>query len=378
VASIIYTTWGSLAWLVEEYMEDFLWLYNTIAGTRRLLKEGATEALPSPDPINLVITGANLDEEGRYTIELTCSTKSLGGLFGLLPMSEEDWARQYAQREVGWDGGIIRQYKGVRIRVLFRTAKGDVEDVFLKPPGAVVKRTIVLPAPYSYVEVTTELVFDVDEQKIEETKKQGQVLVVAGIGSLLVPFSEELAPLITKLGGLSPSTIEYWLIVSQIADALKKIGVVGTASALAAYAATQLQKLMPTARAAPTTVTMPAPPTPAPPAPAPAPTTAKTKTSMTAVAYAIDTTLRIETALRDENGIPLSGKTIEFRVEGKTVGSATTDASGTATLDIPKPEAAVRITAEFAGDENYEGCTAATSYVPPMLPLRRPAKYVPI
>jgi hypothetical protein len=26
VASIIFTKWGSLAWLIEEYMEDFLWL----------------------------------------------------------------------------------------------------------------------------------------------------------------------------------------------------------------------------------------------------------------------------------------------------------------------------------------------------------------
>jgi len=99
---------------------------------------------------------------------------------------------------------------------------------------------------------------------------------------------------------------------------------------------------------------------------------------MTAVAYAMDTTLKIETVLRDENGIPLSGKTIEFRVEGKTVGSATTNAAGIATLDIPKPEAAVRITAEFAGDEKYEGCAAATSYTPPTQPTTQPAPHIPV
>ena len=371
MSSIIYTSWGSLAWLIEEYMEDFLWLYNTAVGTRKLLQEGAAEGLPSPDPVVLTITGATLDEDGRYVIEVTCSTKPLARFFGLAPMTEEEWARSKAWDYAGLEKSL-KQYKGVKVRIRFKTAKGDVEDVFIKPPGAIVKRTIVLPAPYNYVEVVTSVVWEVDEGKMAEERREQQVATIALIGTLALPYSQEVAGFLAKLAGMSPSTITYWITVSQLAEVLKKMGYASLAALLATKAKEQIEKMMPAAGAAPAAAPPATTPTPTPPTPSPPPTPAiaKTKTSMTAVAYAVNETLRIEVVLRDENGIPLSGKTIEFRVEGKTVGSATTDTSGTATIEIPKPDTSIKITAEFAGDEKYEGCAAATSYTPPALPLR--------
>ncbi|MCI4409544.1 MAG: hypothetical protein JHC26_10670 [Thermofilum sp.] len=242
--------------MTEEYLEDFLWLNNQLQNGAILLKEGQSYPLPSPTPVNLEITGAYIDENGNYTIVVTCSTKPLTGLFGLISYSEEDWARNYTRREQGWDGGIIKSYKGVRVTILFRTSKGDVVDTFLKPPYATVKRTITLPAPFSYVEATASLVFDVDEDRIKQTQAEGIVLTVALLGTYFLPYSDELAPLAAKLMKLSPSSMDYWITVSQIANVLQKMGKVSLATTLATLASDQLSKI-PTAKAQPVTTTPP-------------------------------------------------------------------------------------------------------------------------
>lgn len=242
--------------MIEEYMEDFLWLNQQLQYGTRLLKEGQSHALPSPDPVKLEITGANLDENGNYIIVITCSTKPLTGLFGLIPYSEEDWARNYARREQGWDGGIIKSYKGVRVTILFRTSKGDIVDTFIKPPYAIVKRTITLPAPFSYVEATASLVFDVDEDRIRQTQQEGIILTIALLGTYFLPYNTELAKLAAKLMKLSPSTMDYWITVSQIANVLQKMGKISLATTLATLASDQLSKIS-TAKAQPITTPPP-------------------------------------------------------------------------------------------------------------------------
>jgi hypothetical protein len=57
----------------------------------------------------------------------------------------------------------------------------------------------------------------------------------------------------------------------------------------------------------------------------------------------------------NNTGGPLSGKTVEFKVDGTVVGSAPTDASGVATVNYTVPDGAAtrNIEAAFAGDADY-------------------------
>jgi hypothetical protein len=63
------------------------------------------------------------------------------------------------------------------------------------------------------------------------------------------------------------------------------------------------------------------------------------------------------TLRRQDNGAPISGKTITFKVAGSTVGTASTDGSGIATLPYTVPLSASLgsriLRAEFAGDTVY-------------------------
>ena len=246
--------------MIEEYMEDFLWLSQQLQGATRLLKEGQTEGLPSPDPIRLEITGANIDENGNYIIVVTCSTKPLSILFGLVPQTEEDWARNKA-----WEYGGLREslkaYKGIKVRIKFRTAKGDVEDVFIKPPGAIVKRTIILPAPYNYVEVVTYTVWEAEQAAIERERQTQIAITIALIGTIIVPYSAEIAGIAAKLAGLSPATLDYWFVVQELAMAIKAAGLSTLAGSILAVAQEQINKLLITAKAQPVAPQPPQPPT---------------------------------------------------------------------------------------------------------------------
>lgn len=242
--------------MIEEYMENFLWLSQQLQYGTRLLKEGQVEGLPSPDPVKLEVTGANIDENGNYIIVVTCSTKPLSIFFGLVPQTEEDWARNKA-----WEyGGLkdsLKTYKGIKVRIKFRTAKGDVEDEFIKPPSAIVKRTIVLPAPYNYVEVVTHTVWEADEKDIQRERKNQIAITIAIIGTIFVPHSPEIAALAAKLAGLSPSTLTYWFTVQKIATIIKAMGLTTLAGSLLSLAEEQISKLMPLAKAQPETTTQP-------------------------------------------------------------------------------------------------------------------------
>ncbi|MFN2589089.1 MAG: S8 family serine peptidase [Actinomycetota bacterium] len=65
----------------------------------------------------------------------------------------------------------------------------------------------------------------------------------------------------------------------------------------------------------------------------------------------------------DESGGPLAGHVIEFFVEGRSLGTATTDASGVATMDVKNNAAPGHrvITAVFAGTDFYDGSSAEGS-----------------
>ncbi len=60
-------------------------------------------------------------------------------------------------------------------------------------------------------------------------------------------------------------------------------------------------------------------------------------------------------------GLPLAGKTVDIKVDGSSVGTDDTDASGVATVSYLIPDGMAvgdhAIGAEFAGDANYEGTT---------------------
>ncbi len=67
------------------------------------------------------------------------------------------------------------------------------------------------------------------------------------------------------------------------------------------------------------------------------------------------------TLTRADNGDPVSGKTLDFAVDGTGVGSAVTDGSGVATLSYTIPEGSGvgdrTITVSFAGDTEYNAST---------------------
>ena len=59
--------------------------------------------------------------------------------------------------------------------------------------------------------------------------------------------------------------------------------------------------------------------------------------------------------ITDNNGNPLSGKTIQFLIDGKSVGSNVTDSTGTAVLShkVNETQGSHVITAKFVGDNTY-------------------------
>lgn len=59
--------------------------------------------------------------------------------------------------------------------------------------------------------------------------------------------------------------------------------------------------------------------------------------------------------ITDNNGNPLSGKTIQFLIDGKTVGSNVTDSTGTAVLShkVTETQGSHVITVKFVGDNTY-------------------------
>jgi len=242
--------------MIEEYMEDFLWLSQQLQNGARLLKEGQVEGLPSPDPIRLEITGANIDENGNYILVITCSTKPLSIFFGFVPQTEEDWARNKAW-EYGGLSESIKTYKGIKVRIKFRTAKGDIEDQFIKPPNGIVKRTIVLPAPYNYVEVVTYTVWEAEKEKIEREREKQMAITIALIGTIIVPYTPEIAGIAAKLMGFSPATLDYWFAVQELADALNRVGLGMIAGSLLNIAREQIEKILGIAKAQPITATQP-------------------------------------------------------------------------------------------------------------------------
>jgi len=264
VASIILTKWGSLAWLVEEYLEDFLWLSQQVSNLTTFVKGGEAVPLPSPAGVRLSVTGARIDEEGNYELAITCET-ALPGLLGIpLPwQTEEDWALGEA---FGATKGkeVDAVYKGIRVRLLFKTEKGDVMDEFVKPPYATVRRIVKLPAPPAYFKAESSILVEVDADKFKQATAASITISIAGLGAFTVWAAPELAPLAAKLAGLSPATMDYWILCTQIAEVLKKIGYAELAGAIAAYA---LERMTALAKAAP-----PPPPPPkkeeeTPPAP---------------------------------------------------------------------------------------------------------------
>ena len=71
--------------------------------------------------------------------------------------------------------------------------------------------------------------------------------------------------------------------------------------------------------------------------------------------YKGDVVNLVATLTDTKNSVPVSGETINFTVNGNSVGSATTDASGVATLayTIQQDAGNYTILAEFLGDANY-------------------------
>jgi hypothetical protein len=264
VASIIFTKWGSLAWLIEEYMEDFLWLSQQVTDLTTFSKAGEAVPLPSPAGVKLSVTGARINEKGEYELAITCET-ALPGLLGIpLPwQTEEDWALGEA---FGATKGreVDAVYKGIHVRLLFKTEKGDMLDEFIKPPYATVKRAIKLPGPPAYFKAESFIMVEVDADKFKQATAASITISIAGLGTFTVAAAPELAPLVAKLSSLSPATMDYWILVTKIADTLTKLGYAEIAGSIAAYAAERLTVL---AKAAPPP---PPPPTP-PPQPTPAP-----------------------------------------------------------------------------------------------------------
>lgn len=244
-------------------MEDFLWLSQQLQYGTKLLKEGQSYALPSPPGVKLEITGANIDENGNYVLVITCSTNIPQPPFGisLLAQTEEQWAREHLNRTPYADPRVTKGYKGIVVYMKFITSKGTIEDTFLKPPYATVKRTITLPAPYSYLEVAAYLSFDVDEKALQEYTQTAQsqmiTVTIALIGTLTVAYNEELAKLVADLGKLNPNTLDYWFKVSQIAETLKKMGYIEMAAPIAEKAGQMISQLTTTAQAKPITATPP-------------------------------------------------------------------------------------------------------------------------
>ena len=64
-----------------------------------------------------------------------------------------------------------------------------------------------------------------------------------------------------------------------------------------------------------------------------------------------------------ESGAPLAGQSIAFTADGASLGSATTDGDGVATLSVPNKlrNGNHDFVASFAGTEDYEGASASTS-----------------
>ncbi len=70
-------------------------------------------------------------------------------------------------------------------------------------------------------------------------------------------------------------------------------------------------------------------------------------------------TTNLTATLTDQNGNPLSDKTIEFNINGTSIGTATTNNQGIATLQytITQTPGTHTITANFPGDSNYTSST---------------------
>jgi len=249
---------------VEEYLEDFLWLSQQVTDLTTFVKRGEAVPLPSPAGVRLSVTGARIDEEGNYELAITCET-ALPGLLGVaMPwQTEEDWALGEA---FGATRGkeVDAVYKGIRVRLLFKTEKGDVMDEFVKPPYATVKRVVKLPGPPAYFKAESFILVEVDAEKFKQATAASITISIAGLGAFTVWAAPELAPLAAKLAGLSPATMDYWIVATKIAEVLQKIGYAELAASIAAYATERLAAL---AKAAPPPPPQPAPPPQPPPAP---------------------------------------------------------------------------------------------------------------
>jgi hypothetical protein len=118
-----------------------------------------------------------------------------------------------------------------------------------------------LPAPFSYLEIAAYLSFEVDEKALQEYTKTAETqmitVTIALVGTLTVAYNAELAKLVADLNKLSPTTLDYWLKVSQIAEILKKLGYIEMATPIAEKAGEMINKLTVTAQAKPITAPQP-------------------------------------------------------------------------------------------------------------------------
>lgn len=94
----------------------------------------------------------------------------------------------------------------------------------------------------------------------------------------------------------------------------------------------------------------------------------------------VSQTIELRARLRSK-GVNLNGKTLTFKVDGNSVGTATTDAGGVAKVSYTVPESvgvgAVKYSVEFAGDDTYQasstvgGLSTFKDEVQMMIPDRR-------
>lgn len=92
------------------------------------------------------------------------------------------------------------------------------------------------------------------------------------------------------------------------------------------------------------------------------PAPAKTPTSMTTTTTppdktAVDQSFPFAGNLKDENGNPLSGKTIELHVNDSVTATTTTNPEGVWSFKVtPTGSGSMTVQAVFPGDADYEGC----------------------
>ncbi len=87
-----------------------------------------------------------------------------------------------------------------------------------------------------------------------------------------------------------------------------------------------------------------------------------TAMALTVEGQGVSRTLVARLSLADDPASGVEGKTIDFFADGETIGSATTDGDGVATLPLPPKLRGGKHTfeARFAGDDQYSGSSAET------------------